>query len=79
MPSFWYDWADEWLMIIEVKKTIPKTAKMMLIAFFINSIFNVFNEFSQHYKVQNLDYNLCYIILENNYIIHTFYPGIVLQ
>jgi hypothetical protein len=49
MPSFCDgrdDWADEWFMIIEVRKTIPKTAKEMLIAFFISCVFNVKNEFT---------------------------------
>jgi hypothetical protein len=45
MPFFWDDWADEWLMIIEVRETIPKTAKVIMIVFFINCVFKVKNKF----------------------------------
>jgi hypothetical protein len=38
MPLFCDDWADDWLMIVEVRKTIPKTAKVIMIAFFINCV-----------------------------------------
>ena len=57
----------------------PKIANERMIAFFISSGFNVVNEFSQHYKGQYRDYSYCYMILENIYIIHTFFPGIAIQ
>jgi hypothetical protein len=41
MPSFWDDWADEWFMTIDVRKTIPITAKEKPIAFFIDKTFKL--------------------------------------
>lgn len=44
--SYDFVFQREWFMIIEVRKTIPKTAKEMLIAFFISCVFKVKNEFT---------------------------------
>ena len=54
MPFFVDVWADGWLKIIEVRKTIANTAKERLIAFFINNDFKVVNEFSNYSKDRNL-------------------------
>jgi hypothetical protein len=51
MPFLWDDWADEWLMIIVVRKIIPKTAKVMMIALFINNVLRLKTNFNNISKI----------------------------